>query len=876
MPEAESRPARTPLEEILCGIIADVLGRDHVSPTASFFDLGGHSLLATRLITRIRGALGVDLALRTVFDHRSAAELAGVIDGSERSQRPTLRPVDRSDAIPLSPTQRRLWFLNRLHRDRATYNMPVAYRLRGPLDSLALQGAIDDLVARHESLRTAYPAWDGRPQQVILEANEAPVDLAIEHIDEAALDGILEQQSGYPFDLTEETPLRALLYAIGPQDHVLLLVIHHIACDGWSLTPLTRDIGEFYAARLDQRTPALPPLKVQYADYAVWMTAVLGDPADENSIISRQTAFWREELAGCSDRPLLGAARPPVPSHGGARVERALSPGDREALLDLAHETGASLFMIAQTALAAVLTANGAGTDVMVGTPAAGRGDEALDGLIGFFVNTVVLRTNTGGDPTFRELLARVRQTDLTAFAHQDVPFDHLVQQINPPRSAAYHPLFQVMFAFQNNSLPQLNLPGVQVSVEPVPETTTRFDLRFEMVDRLDEGIATTLTYASDLFSHAAAAQLLDSLLDYLAAATADPDRAISRLRDPLPAGRRRRPRRASASSGVLTDPPKIVFVCSPYGQQWIGMGRQLFDSDLAFRETLLECGRHIRLHTGLDLVAELMADAPRSRIDDVGVMQPIIFAIQVGLARTLAAHGILPAAVVGHSIGEIAAAVISGMLDIPQAMRLAHHYSDQQRRVAGPENGMAIFELPAAALEPYIRDRASVSIATKNGPRTTALAGDRAELEKVVAQLQAEDVLCAMIKVDLAAHSPAIDPIMDDLVRAVGALRPQAPEIPMMSSVTGRWLDAESLTPAYFANNLRQPVILADAVDQLIADDHNVFVEISAHPVLAPALAQSIEAASRPGLIITTMSRGPDDRTGVNDAVATLSSLLA
>ena len=238
------------------------------------------------------------------------------------------------------------------------------------------------------------------------------------------------------------------------------------------------------------------------------------------------------------------------------------------------------------------------------------------------------------------------------------------------------------------------------------------------MVDRLDDGIGATLTYATDLFSDAAAAQLLDSLLGYLAAASVDPDRAISRLGDPLPAGVHRRPRRASASSGVLTDPAKIVFVCSPYGQQWIGMGRQLFDGDLAFRETLLECGRQLRPHTGWDLVAELTADAPLSRIDDVGTMQPIIFAIQVGLARTLAAHGIRPAAVVGHSIGEIAAAVISGMLDIPQAARLAHHYSDQQRRVAGPEHGMAIFELPATALEPHIRDRTSVSIAQSSSGR--------------------------------------------------------------------------------------------------------------------------------------------------------------
>jgi malonyl CoA-acyl carrier protein transacylase len=876
MGEAEDRPARSQLEEVLCGVIADVLGHADVSPTASFFDLGGHSLLATRLITRIRGALGVDLTLRAVFDHPSAAGLAGAIESGGRGHRPALRPVDRPEVIPLAPTQRRLWFLNRLHRERATYNMPVAYRLRGPLDQGALRRAIDDLVARHESLRTAYPAWDGRPQQVVLTAEEAPTDLVVEHIDAAALDGVLQAESGYPFDLTEETPLRARLYVIGPGDHVLLLVIHHIACDGWSLVPLARDLGEFYAARVQGRAPTLPPLTVQYADYALWMTEVLGDPADENSTVSRQTAVWRLGLAGCPDRPSLGGARPPVPSHRGGRVERALSPADRSSLSDLAQETGTSLFMIAQTALAALLTANGAGTDVPIGTPAAGRGDEALDDLIGFFVNTVVLRVDTGGDPSFRELLARVRQTALTAFAHQDVPFDHLVQQLNPPRSAAYHPLFQVMFAFQNNRLPQLDLPGVQVSAHPVPESTTRFDLRFEMVDRPDDGIATTLTYATDLFSPAVAARLLDSLLGHLRAAAADPDLAISRLGDPPPTGRRRRPHRVSARPDVLAGPPKVAFVCSPYGQQWIGMGRRLFDTDPGFRETLLECGRHLRPHTGWELVEELMADAPRSRINDVGVMQPIVFALQVGLARTLTARGVRPVAVVGHSIGEVAAAVISGMLDVPQAARLVHHYSDQQRRVAGPEHGMAVFELPAAALEPYIRDRARVSIATRNGPRTTALAGDRAELEKVVAELQAEDVLCSMIRVDLAAHSPAIDPIMDDLVRAVGPLRPAAATIPMMSSVTGRWLDPGSVTAGYFADNLRRPVVLVDAVARLIAAGHNVFVEISAHPVLAPALTQSVEATGRSGLVVTTMHRGPDDRTGVDAAVASLRGLRA
>ncbi|QTR02794.1 acyltransferase domain-containing protein [Saccharothrix algeriensis] len=854
-------------QRLLRAVFAETLGVAEVGVDDSFFELGGHSLLATRLIARVRAALGVDIGLRAVFEAPTVARLSErLAEGGER--RPPLVPAARPDAVPLSAAQARLWFLNRLHGDAAHYNMPIAHRLTGPLDTAALAAALRDLVARHEVLRTAYPDWDGVAQQVVLEPDEAPVEPAVEPVSGAGLAAALTEAAGYPFDLTEETPLRARLLRLADDDHVLLLVVHHIACDGWSLAPLLRDLGAAYAARRAGAAPDWEPLPVQYADYALWQHEVLGRADDPDSVLSRQSRFWRGELAGMPERLRLDCLRerPPVLSHRGGRVDGVIPGEVHAALVRLAKETGASVFMLAQAALATALTLAGAGTDIAIGIPSAGRSDAALDDLVGFFVTTLVLRTRTDGDPSFTELVNRVRTTDLAAFANQDVPFDHLVQVVNPVRSPAWHPLVQVVLAYQNTAPAELAMPGLVVAPVPVEEHITRFDLRFELVERpvgAGAGIAVGLTYALDLVTRADAAALLDRFTDLVAAAAARPDLPISALG-------------AGARRGAGLPPPvaaaktrgRAAFVFSPYGQQWVGMGRTMFRTEPVFRAALEQCASALAEHTGWSLVDELFLDEPAARTDDVGVMQPVVFAVQVGIARWLEAHGVRPSSVVGHSVGEIAACAVAGVLDLPDAVRLVHHYSDQQRRVAGPGHGMAVAELSADDLRARLPAGSPLGVAAHNGPRTTVLAGPAAELAELVAALRADDVLCAMVRVDLAAHSAAIDPIMDDLVRAVGPLRPKPGRVPVVSSVTGAELDWRAADAAYFARNLRQTVRLSEAVARLLPD-HDVLVEVSAHPVLAPALLQC--AAGTPVDVVATMRNGDDDSAGPRAALAAL-----
>ena len=333
----------------------------------------------------------------------------------------------------------------------------------------------------------------------------------------------------------------------------------------------------------------------------------------------------------------------------------------------------------------------------------------------------------------------------------------------------------------------------------------------------------------------------------------------------PLPAG----------SARGIPGRPRIAFVCSPYGQQWVGMARNLFRTEPVFRAVLEECDRELARHAGWSLVRELFLDEPQARTGDVGVMQPILFAIQVGLAAWLEDAGAVPSAAVGHSLGEIAACVIAGILDLPDAVRLVYHYSDQQRRVAGPDGGMAIIEMSAAALEARLAGRdGTVSVATRNGPRTTALAGKRSELEAIVAELKAEGVLCALIRVDLPAHSPAIDPIMADLEAALDGITPRPGRIPVISSVTGEPLDWREAGPAYFVRNLREQVRLADATAHLLREKYDVLLEISANPVLAPALQQSADDFGRTATVLTSMVRGEDDRTGLAGTLEALARL--
>ncbi|MEV0401887.1 amino acid adenylation domain-containing protein [Actinoallomurus sp. NPDC050550] len=527
---ASSRGPRTPVEEMLCGVFAEVLGTSAVGIDDGFFDLGGDSLLATRVVARVRSMLGVELPVRALFETPTVAGLAAGLDAAAPA-RPPLVPMPRPERVPLSYAQRRLWLLNRLDGPTATYTMPAALRLTGDLDVDALRAALADVVDRHEVLRTVYPQVDGEPCQVVLDGVRP--DLPVTETGDMVAD--LARDAARGFDLADEIPLRARLYATGPGEHVLLVVLHHIAADGWSLAPLARDLICAYAARAEGRVPAWEPLPVQYADYALWQRDALGSEDDHDSLIARQIAYWRETLNGLADELDLPTdrPRPAQASHEGARVPVRLDP---EPLTALARETDASVFMVMQAALAALLTRLGAGTDIPIGTPIAGRTDQAVDDLVGMFVNTLVLRTDLSGSPTFRELIGRIRKADLAAYQHQDLPFERLVEILNPPRSMARHPLFQVMLAFQNTDRVELDLPGLAATVRPVDAGIAKFDLLLD----LDPSGAGALEYATDLFDRSTAEALVARLDRLIAAVAADPDTRIGGI-DLLNPGERRR-----------------------------------------------------------------------------------------------------------------------------------------------------------------------------------------------------------------------------------------------------------------------------------------------------------------------------------------------
>ncbi|WP_172386773.1 non-ribosomal peptide synthetase [Streptomyces sp. MNP-20] len=540
-PAQAGRAPATPREELLRALFADVLGLDEqrVGVDDDFFALGGHSLLATRLASRVRTAVGVEMPLRTLFEAPTVATLAAALEQAALDQaasedRPALLPATRPERLPLSYAQRRLWFLNRLEPDSGAYNMPLALRLTGRLDPEALRAALADVMERHESLRTVFPERDGEPEQVVRATTAATVPLTLTDIAEDALADALSTAVQEGFDLAAELPLRAVLFSVAADSHVLLLVLHHVAGDGWSLAPLARDVSLAYAARAEGRAPAWRPLPVQYADYALWQRELLGDESDADSVLARQIAYWETALAGLPEEVTLPGdrVRPNAGSDRGGSVPFAVDADVHARLVRLAQDSGTSVFMVLQAALAALLARLGAGDDVPIGSPVAGRTDEALEDAVGFFVNTLVLRTDVSGDPTFRELLGRVREVDLAAFAQQDVPFERLVEVLNPVRSLGRHPLFQVMLAFQNTDLPAMDLPGLRVVAEQLPRGGAKFDLSVDVgetfTDGAPGGITGSVDYSADLYDHGAAQAFADRLAAFLAAVCAAPDRRVA------------------------------------------------------------------------------------------------------------------------------------------------------------------------------------------------------------------------------------------------------------------------------------------------------------------------------------------------------------
>ncbi|HEX8431948.1 MAG TPA: condensation domain-containing protein, partial [Longimicrobium sp.] len=578
---------RDETEELLAALWGEVLGLEVVGIHDSFFAAGGHSLQAMQLATRIREALRVDVQLRSLFEAPTVAGLAERLhaDGSaarlERVARvsrlvramsdaeirarledvgaapgPTeaarrrelldhflrqegitapagtaIVPLDPASPAPLSFSQERLWVLEQLAPGTATYTIPAAIRMRGALDVEALRRALAEIFRRHDALRTVFSTVDGEPVATVSAAAlDVPlVDLA----GDDALRAFAEDEAARPFDLAAGPLFRATLARLADDDHALILVMHHAVVDGWSLAVLYRELAALYAAFRRGAESPLAPLPVRYADFAAWQRAELGN-------LERETDWWRGKLAGLPDLLELPAdhPRPSAKSYRGAVIPARFPAPLATAVRALARESGATPFMALLAALSALLHRWTGATDFAVGTPTAGRPRPETEGLIGFFVNTLVLRADVTGDPTFRELLGRVREATLGAYAHQDVPFERLVDALRPERSTGHDPFFAVMLALQNAGELRPRLDGLEVERMHVASPGARADLAFSLVED-DDGIGGLVEYSTDLFERASAERMLEQFRILLEAATARPDTPISAL--PLLAAEERR-----------------------------------------------------------------------------------------------------------------------------------------------------------------------------------------------------------------------------------------------------------------------------------------------------------------------------------------------
>ncbi|MGW0183898.1 condensation domain-containing protein, partial [Nocardia sp. NPDC003345] len=567
-PEFEAsvfRAPSTPIEEIVAGIFAEVLGVERVGADDDFFALGGNSLVATQVAARLGVALDATVPVRAVFE---ASTVAGLASRAERHAgsggRAALVPQPRPERVPLSLAQQRMWLINQFDPSSAGYNIPMAIKLTGALDVAAMRAAVTDVLERHESLRTRYPAdADGLPYQEILSATEAlPGGLGVESADDPVARIAALMSTG--FDAVREVPVRALLLELGPEEHVLAFVAHHIATDGSSLAPLARDLVTAYLSRAAGEAPGWAPLPVQYADYAIWQRAVIGDDTAAESVAAEQLAYWRKQLDGLTgdvslplDRP-----RPQVPSMRGGVVDFGVDAEVHRLLDESARARGVTLFMVMHAAVAVLLSRLTGTNDIAVGTPVAGRGERELDDLVGMFVNTLTLRTRIDPAMTFAELLDHARETDLSAFANADIPFERVVEAVLPDRANAQNPLFDVLLAFQNMEQAQMDLPGLTVqALDAGAMAAAKFDLMIGIdPQRAADGrygqLWSVFNFATDLFDESTVQSFGRRFERILAAVAADPQVRIADI-DILDAAERERmaapaqPAAQSATSGT-------------------------------------------------------------------------------------------------------------------------------------------------------------------------------------------------------------------------------------------------------------------------------------------------------------------------------------
>ncbi|MFO0760430.1 MAG: non-ribosomal peptide synthase/polyketide synthase [Byssovorax sp.] len=533
--EATQIAPSTPIEEMLAGIFAEVLGLPQVGAEDDFFALGGHSLLATTAISRIRAAFGVELPLRAMFEAPTPAALAIRIEGAQKAGHglpvPPITRAPEGQGRVLSFGQERLWFLAELDPDDPSYLLPFAVRLEGKLDRGALLAALRAVAARHEVLRTTYPTVDGKAEPVVC----SELDIAMPVVDlgdlapdarEAAVREAVEQEARQPFDLATGPLVRARLFALGAEEHVLFVTLHHIASDGWSTAVLIHELTALYSAFSEGKPSPLPELPIQYADYAAWQRRFLS-----GAVLDAQIAYWEKELQGMPQALDLPAdhPRPPVQSHRGARATFTLQKALIDEAESVARREQATLFMVLFAAWAALLHRYTGQDDFAIGSPIAGRAQGETEKLIGFFVNTLVLRARVSGDLSFLDLVRRVKETCLGAYAHQDLPFERLVQRLAPERDMSRAPLFQGMFTLQNTPEASINLPSLRLRSLSAEGATAKFDLSLTLTGG-PEGMLGSLVYATDLFEPGTIERMKGHFSTLLLRMLASPDRPIAEL----------------------------------------------------------------------------------------------------------------------------------------------------------------------------------------------------------------------------------------------------------------------------------------------------------------------------------------------------------
>jgi amino acid adenylation domain-containing protein/non-ribosomal peptide synthase protein (TIGR01720 family) len=521
---------RTPAEQILASIWTDLLGVENLSVHDNFFELGGHSLLATQVVSRLRKAFRVELPMRDLFQWPTVAGLAARIEEARRAgysvAAPPIEAAPRDGDLPLSFAQQRLWFLHQLEPDNPAYNMFGALRLNGRLDAAALEWSIAELVARHEPLRTTFGIVDGRPVQIIADSFRLPLpltDLSADDERDAAVLRLIDAESKRPFDLAAGPLLRLSLLRLGEEDHTLLISMHHIISDAWSIAVFTRELATLYEAATTGRPCELPPLPLQYADFARWQREWL-----QGENLERELAFWKRQLEGAppvlelpTDKP-----RPELQSFRGARHHQLLSTELLDGLKSLSRSEGSTAFMTLLAAFDVLLHRYTGQDDIVVGTDIANRNRQELENLIGFFVNHPVLRTRMDGNPTFRELLQHVREVTLDAYAHQDLPFDKLVSALRPERDLSRMPIFQVLLVVRNTPIEPMQLSGLTVSLMEVENLTAKFDVAL-FLEETANGLAAVWNFSTDLFEHSTIERMAEQFEQLLYSVVASPDRRL-------------------------------------------------------------------------------------------------------------------------------------------------------------------------------------------------------------------------------------------------------------------------------------------------------------------------------------------------------------